>query len=61
MNLFISKIVYCQRSSVERKVTCYQRLSSGFGCKGCEDADESEICKRCISNVEEKLSSEDFS
>lgn len=60
MKFFISALVYCPRSSVERKVTCYQHLSSGFGCKGCEDADESEICKKCISDIIEKISPEDF-
>lgn len=60
MKLFISALVYCPKSSVDRKVTCYQRISSGFVCKGCDDADESEICRKCISDVVKKLSPEDF-
>lgn len=58
MKPYIYVSVYCPRALVERMVICHQ--FGGYYCKGCEDADESEICKRCISNVEEKLSPEDF-
>lgn len=60
MNLYISVSTYCPRASVERKVTCYQSLFDNYYCKGCEDADESDICKKCINEVKQKLTPEDF-
>lgn len=61
MKLHISASVYCPRASIERKVTCYQSIFGGYHCKGCDDADNSDICKKCINGVVRKLSSEDFS
>lgn len=61
MKLHISASVYCPRASIERKVTCYQSILGGYHCKGCDDADDSDVCKKCINGVARKLSSEDFS
>ena len=61
MKLYISVSTYCSRASVERKVICYQSLFDGYQCKGCEDADESDICKKCIAKINQKLRPEDFS
>ncbi|MBO5159594.1 MAG: hypothetical protein J6B94_08400 [Lachnospiraceae bacterium] len=60
MKLQISVSVYCPRSSVERKVLCHQLLFGGYCCKGCEDIDNSDICKKCIQEVSSKLTPEDF-
>lgn len=60
MNFYISVMTHCPRISIDRKVICYPLISGGFGCKGCEDANESEVCKKCISDVVKKLSPEDF-
>ena len=54
MNFYISVITHCPCISIDRKVICYPLISGGFGCEGCEDANESEICKKCISNVVKK-------
>lgn len=61
MNLHISVSTYCPRASVERKVTCYQSLFGGYFCKGCEDADDSDVCKKCMKDVTQKITPEDFS
>ena len=61
MVLYISISTYCPRASIERKVICYQSLFGGYHCKGCDDADKSDVCKKCISEVEQKLTPEDFS
>lgn len=45
MKFYISVVTHCPRISIERKVICYPLFSGGFGCKGCKDANESEICK----------------
>lgn len=60
MKLYISVSTYCTRASIERKVVCYQSLFGGYRCKGCDDADKSDICKKCIREVEQKLTPADF-
>lgn len=58
MKPYISVSVYCPRALVERKVICHQ--FGGYHCKGCDDADDSDVCKKCIDDVTQKLSPEDF-
>lgn len=60
MKLYISVSTYCPRASVERKVNCYQSLFGGYHCKGCDDADESDVCKKCVAKTAKKLVPEDF-
>ena len=58
MKPYIYVSVYCPRASVERMVICHQFF--GYHCKGCEDADDSDICKKCITETSQKLTPEDF-
>ena len=60
MKPYIYVSVYCPRASIERKVTCYQSILGGYHCKGCEDADDSDICKKCVAKTTQKLTPEDF-
>lgn len=58
MKPYIYVSVYCPRALVERMVICHQ--FGGYHCKGCEDADDSDICKKCIADTAQKLVLEDF-
>ena len=58
MKPYVYVSVYCPRALVERKVICHQ--FGGYRYKGCEDADDSDVCKKCILETTQKLTLEDF-
>lgn len=60
MKFYINVSVYCPKASVERQVLCYQNLLDGLRCGGCKDVDDSEHCKKCLDEVTQKLTPEDF-